>query len=76
MKPLGIENITKVVQSMDFVCNDIRYSHEYCTMTESIILNDITKMANELRIKLEQFLFAISDGVTISREYKERQGEL
>jgi len=25
---------------------------------------------------LEQFLFAISDGVTISREYKERQGEL
>jgi len=61
MKSRGIENITKAVHGMEFVCNDIRYSHEYCTMTESIILNDIAKTANELRAKLEHFLSAISD---------------
>ena len=61
MKPLGIETITQAAQEMFFVCNDIRYSHEHCTITESIILNDITKMANELRVKLEHFLSAISD---------------
>ena len=61
MESQGIETITQAAQEMEFVCNDIRYSHEYCTMTESIILNDIAKTANELRAKLEHFLSAISD---------------
>ena len=61
MKPQGIENITKAAQGMEFVCNDIRYSHEHATMTESIVLEGLAKSANELRARLEHFNEAITD---------------
>ena len=62
MKPQGIADITKAAQGMQFVCNDIRYSYKYATITESIILERIGKSANELREQLEYFQSAIKGG--------------
>jgi len=59
MEPQGMENITKAAQGMQFVCNDIRYSHKHATRTEYIILEGLAKSANELRARLEHFNEAI-----------------
>ena len=55
VKPIGIENIWKAAQSMEFVCNNILCSYKHATVTETIILNEVGKTANELRIQLESF---------------------
>ena len=61
MKPQGIENIIKAVHGIGSVCEDIRYTCEYATMTESIILDGLIKSAHELRARLEHFQSAITD---------------
>ncbi len=60
MKPQGIEEITKAVHSMEFACKDIRYAYEHATMTECMILEGLSKTANELRARLERFQEAIT----------------
>ncbi len=64
MEEPGIENITKAVHDMGFVCDDIRYSHKHATITESMVLEGLAGTANELRIRLERFNDAINENDT------------
>jgi len=60
MKEPGIENITKAVRCIEFVCDDIRHSHKHATITESMVLEGLAGTANELRVRLERFSNAIN----------------